>query len=93
MHRPSPWDFPQRDADWEIFDDPLCRLVDQSECKREVEVDFRFANAAAMRKNVEARAVKIVNSLPKFREKGRVRVWIDADDGSERIICSSDGVM
>ena len=56
-------------------------------------MDFRFAGAAATRECVEVRAMKIVNSLPKFREKGRVRVWIDADDGSERIICSSNGVM
>ena len=56
-------------------------------------MDFRLANAPAVRESVEARAVKIVNSLPKFREKGRIRVWIDADDGSERIIYSSDGVM
>ena len=76
-----------RDSSWynidcEIFDEPLCRLVDRSGRTCELEVDFRIVGAG----DAEAEATVIANSLVKFREKGRLRVvWVGLD-GNERVV-------
>jgi len=96
VHRPSLWDSLQQEVDWEIweiFDDPLCQLVEQSECGRELEVDFRFVGVRVMRADGETRAARIANSLAKFREKGRIRVVCVGLDGDERVFYSSGGAM
>ena len=78
------WTSSQRnsDIDWEVFDGPLCRLVDLSRHTRELEVDFRVAGAG----DQEAEVTVIANSLVNFREKGRIRVvWVGLD-GNERVV-------
>jgi len=81
------------EADWKIFDDPLCQLVDRSECGRELEVDFRFVDVRVMQEDGETKAARIVDSLAEFREKGRIRVVCVGLDGDERVDYSSNGVM
>jgi len=91
VHQSSPrsWFY----ADWGSFDDPLRRLVDQSECKRGLEVDFRFVDVGGIKGHGDGGVVEIVDSLAKFREKGRMRVVLVDLSGSERVIYPSDGVM
>jgi hypothetical protein len=90
---PLVWDFVGRGVNWGILDDPLCQLVDRSRCKQELEVDFRFGDVGFMGVDERAGESKLVKSLAKFREKGRMRVVCVDPDGSERVIYSSDGVM
>ena len=71
-----------RDIDWEVFDGPLCRLVDLSRRTRELEVDFKVSGTG----DVEAEATVIANSLVRFREKGQIRVVRVDRDGSERVV-------
>ena len=68
--------------DWEVFDGPLCRLVDLSRGTCELEVDFRIVGGG----DAEAEATAIANSLVKFREKGQIRVVRVGRDGSERAV-------
>ena len=81
-YRRPAWIFSSRDIDWEVFDEPLCRLVDRSGRTCELEVDFRILGAG----DGEAEATAIENSLVKFREKGRIRVVWVGRDGSERVV-------
>jgi len=53
-----------------------------------LEVDFRFV---VMQVDGETGAVKIADSLPKFREKGRIRVVCMGRNGEERVVYSSGG--
>ena len=70
--------------DWEVFDRPLCRLVDLSRGTRGLEVDFRIVGAGDA--EAEAEVTAITNSLVKFREKGQIRVVRVGRDGSERAV-------
>lgn len=80
-------------ADWRNLNDPLCRLVDQSGYKYEVEVDFQFVDTEAMEVDKVTGQLKIVRSLAKFRKKGQMRVIQVDSGGSRSIIYSSNGVM
>jgi len=81
---------PRRDADWGILDDPLCQLVDKLGCNHELEVNLRFRDIGVMEVDEETRELRILNSLAKFREKGRIRVvLVDVDHGSETVVHSS----
>lgn len=90
-HQYPTWGLPEREADLRILDDPLCQLVDRSEGKWVLEVNFRVMGVAAMG-GEEARTVGIADSLAKFREKGRVRAVCVGLDGGERVIYPSDGI-
>jgi len=92
LHEYSLWDFPSYDIEWEVFDESLCRLADQSECGWGLEVDFRFMNAGYVGSGEETEAIEIVNSLTKFKEKGRTRVICVGPDDDERVVYSSGGV-
>jgi hypothetical protein len=88
VHESVVWGLSGFGVNWGVLDDPLCRLVDRSGCKRGLVVDFRFVGV-----DEQAGESKLVKSLAKFREKGRMRVVCVGPDGSERVIYSSDGVM
>ena len=83
----------RRIADWRNLNDPLCRLVDQSGYKYEVEVDFQFVDTEAMEVDKVTGQLKIVRSLAKFRKKGQMKVIQVDSGGSRSIIYSSNGVM
>jgi len=90
VHETLPRGLPRRDADWGILDDPLCQLVDRLGYKHELEVNLRFEVAGVMEVDEETRELRIVNSLARFREKGRIRVvLVDVDHGSETVVYSS----
>lgn len=75
------------DIDWEILDDPLCRLVDRLRCERELEAVFRLVDADEPTGELE-----IVNSLARLTEKCRMRVIWVGRDGGESVVYCSDGV-
>ena len=55
-------------------------------------MDIRFPDAGAVELDEATAEPKIVRSLAKFREKGRVRViWIDPG-GSEHVVYPRGGV-
>ena len=83
---------PTYGVDWKNLDDPLCWLVDRSGHKHvKVEVDFRFTEVGSMEVDKLTGEFKVVRSLAKFREKGRIRVvWVDPG-GSESVVYSSGG--
>lgn len=92
MHKPLT---PTYRVNWRDFNDPLCQLVDKSGGKHEVEVDFRFKNARAMELEVGELTgeLKVVRSLAKLREKGRMGVVCMDPGGNESVVCSSNGTM
>lgn len=73
--------------------DPLCRLADQSGYKHGVEVEFRFADEGVVGRDELTRELKIVRSLAKFGEKGRMRVVGVGPGGRESVVYSSGGVV
>ena len=86
----KPW-FP-RSSSWGNLDDPLYRFVGRPRCEHEVEVDFRFSDVGAVEVDKQTGEPKIVRSLAKFREKGRMRVvWMDPG-GTEHVVYPSGGV-
>ena len=69
---------------WEIFDAPLCQLIDQSRCT--VEVDFRIMDTRGVRGEGCIGEMVIVRSLVGFRERGgRIRVVRVGPHGSESV--------
>ena len=78
------------DINWEILDWPLCRLAEQSECKHELEVIFRFVGARVMKPDQPTEESNIVRSLANSRGKGRMRVVRMGEDGGESVIYSSN---
>jgi len=88
VHVPSS----RRSLGWGNLDDPLCRLIGRPGCKHKVEVDIRFPDAGAVELDEPTAEPKIVRSLAKFREKGRMRViWMDSG-GSEHVVYPRGGV-
>ena len=63
--------------------------------KHEVEVDFRFKDARAMELEVNELTgeLKVVSSLAKIREKGRMRVVCIDPGGNGSFVYSSNGTM
>lgn len=79
-------------SDWGILDTPLCRLVDQRGCKHEVEVYLRFPDMGAVRVDEPTGEPEIVRSLPRLREKSRMRfVWV-GPYGGEHVVHPRSGV-
>ena len=73
------------DITWQIFDAPLCQLIDQSRCT--LEVDFRIVGARGVQRVECSRAMVIVDSLVGFREKGgQIRVVHVGSGGSESVL-------
>jgi len=71
---------------WGNLDDPLCRLVGPPGREHEVKVDFRFPDAGVVEMDEPTGEPKIVRSLAKFRERGRMRVVRVDTGGSEHIV-------
>jgi len=65
----------RRGVEWRNFDDALYRLANRSECKDGLEVDVRVTLYSTHR-NFHKRAMEknILESLAKFRERGRLRI-------------------
>jgi len=61
------------------FDDSLCRLVDRLGCEGRLEVEFQAVRDAKL---------DFDKYIPKFAEKGRVRV---VDEADKSVIYCSDG--
>ena len=82
LWRPS-W----RDINWDIFDEPLYRLVDQLERTHKLKMDFRFVDKGIIEGAGDNELVMTVNCLARFREKDQITVvWVD-QDGSENTAC------
>ena len=78
---------PGRDRiDWEIFDEPLCLLVDQLGCTHRLEVYFKIIAEGVVEVDQATEMVRIVDSLVGFRERGQIRlVWMDLDEGKSDV--------
>lgn len=85
--------FPRSDIDWEILDGLLCWLCDRLGRERVLEVEFRLMDPGIIGVDERPIGLKIVNSLAKFRERGRMRVAWERSDGSESATYASDCVM
>ena len=72
----------QQGIDWEIFDGPLRRLVDQLRCTHRLEVDFRIIAERGVTETDEVERfvdeiLTVVDALAGFREKGQIRIfWV-----------------
>ena len=87
--------FLSRGGDWGVLDETLCRLADRLGSKRVLDVDFRLVDTEVevMVGGERALEPERVDSLARFREKGRVRVIRVCLDGSENVVYTSDGVV
>jgi hypothetical protein len=80
-----------RRVEWENFDNTLYQLADRPGYNGKLEVDFRIVDDRG--DGWQDVGLDIVESLAKFREKGRVRIILVGRDGSESVVCSSNGVI
>lgn len=79
------------DVDWDSFDKPLCRLVDQSECTRRLEVDIQIAAKRITEAQKDTEVARIVDSLAGFREKGQLRiVWVGQNESESVVYPDTD---
>ena len=82
-----------RGGDWGILDETLCRLADRLGSKRVLEVDFRLVDTRVMEGAKRTVELEIMDSLARFRDKGRVKVIRVCSDGSERVVYTSGRVL
>jgi hypothetical protein len=69
-------------VNWTQLDNALCHLVDRSEYGLRLEVEFRVRDAASRDRELDPEKY-----LPKFHEKGRVRIL---DEESGMVVYYSD---
>jgi len=92
VHGFSWWPVFRLDMKWEVLDEPLRRLAEQSRCEGELEVNLRLDYGGTGVKEIGKRAIKsvITRCLQNFEDKGRVRiVRVDLESGGESVVYSS----